>query len=92
MGASELELAGQYSYTGRFFWEADNRLSNKPRSLVNASATFRPAGDKWEIGLWVKNLTDEAYAANQGSLPFGDIILNSPPRTFGIDVKLHIGG
>lgn len=92
VGDGEVQLGAQYSYTGRFFWEPDNRLSNAPRNLVNATASFRPAGDKWEIGVWVKNLTDEAYAANQGSLPFGDIILDSPPRTFGVDVKLHFGG
>jgi iron complex outermembrane receptor protein len=92
VGSSEIHLGAQYSYTGRFYWEPDNRLSNKPRHLVNLTASFRPAGDRWEVGFWVKNLTDEDYAANQGSLPFGDIILDSPPRTFGVDVKLHLGG
>lgn len=92
LGGNELQLGAQYSYTGRFFWEPDNRLSNAPRHLVNATASFRPAGNRWEVDIWVKNLTDATYAANQGSLPFGDIWLDAPPRTFGMDVKLHFGG
>jgi iron complex outermembrane receptor protein len=89
--SGDFHLGLQYSYKARFFWEADNRLDNRAHSLVNANLNWTSPGGEVELGLWVKNLADTRYSVNKGSLPFGDITTDAPPRTYGVDVKFHIG-
>jgi iron complex outermembrane receptor protein len=89
--SGDFHLGLQYSYKARFFWEADNRLDNRAHSLVNANLNWTSPGGEVELGLWVKNLADTRYSVNKGSLPFGDITTDAPPRTYGLDVKFHIG-
>ena len=87
-----LQLNVLYSYTSRFAWEADNRLQNPAYSLVTAGAKWSSESDRWDVSLWGKNLTNAHYYFNEGSLPFGDIGLDAPPRTFGVDFTVHFGG
>ena len=85
-------LNALYSYTDSFAWEADNRLQNPAYSMVNGSVTWTSQGQAWEAILWGKNLSNAHFYFNKGSLPFGDIGLDAPPRTFGVDFTFHFGG
>ncbi|MDB5448953.1 MAG: hypothetical protein JWQ52_81, partial [Phenylobacterium sp.] len=92
LSTGDLRLSVQYSYTDQFYWEADNRLKNPAHSLVNAVARWVAPGGRWELALWGKNLGDAKYLVNAGSLPFGDIATDAPPRTYGVDLKFRYGG
>jgi iron complex outermembrane recepter protein len=89
--AGEFALNAMYSYTASFAWEADNRLKNPAHGLVTASVNWTSPDKRWEASLWGKNLTNAHYYFNEGSLPFGDIGLDAPPRTFGVDFSIHLG-
>ena len=91
-GFGDFHAGLQYSYTASFAWEGDNRLQNPAHSLVNANLTWTSPSGAVELGVWVKNLADTQYSVNKGSLPFGDITTDAPPRTFGIEAKVHFGG
>jgi iron complex outermembrane receptor protein len=90
--AGEFALNALYSYTSSFAWEADNRLKNPAYGMVNVSTQWTSPNGRWDINVWGKNLANAHYYFNEGSLPFGDIGLDAPPRTFGIDFSMHIGG
>jgi iron complex outermembrane receptor protein len=89
-------LAGDVSasYTGRFAWNADNRVFEKAVTLVNASLNFTPTSLNWmTIGLWGKNLGGiEYYSISQefvGPLSTGgDTASPASPRTFGGSISV----
>ncbi len=59
------------------------------RTLVNASATFRPGSGSWWIRAFGKNLTDEEYRI--GELPVANLWVMSfygAPRMFGVEAGM----
>jgi iron complex outermembrane recepter protein len=52
---------------------------------TDASVTYYAPDDRWSLGLWVKNIENEAVlaAATTGQYgPYADVFIE-PPRTFG---------
>ena len=82
------------SYTGRFAWPADNIISQKPVTLVNATLNFTPASNQAvTLSLWGKNLAGvhyEAFVQEQVGLAGNSEFQASPapPLTFGGTVSL----
>ena len=83
------------SYTGRFAWDADNRIFERAVTLLNASLSFKPAAlENVTFGVWGKNLANvKYYTVSQefvgpGGIG-GDIAGPAAPRTYGgaISVK-----
>lgn len=56
-------LRADYSYRSSFYFTPQNldRLQSGEQNSLDASLTFRPDEERWSIGLWGKNLTDETY-------------------------------
>lgn len=55
-------------------------------SRTDASITYRSPGDRWEIGIWAKNLEDKAIVATGGTVQgrsYPGVVFLDPPRTFG---------
>ncbi|WP_176489165.1 TonB-dependent receptor [Rhizorhabdus dicambivorans] len=82
------------NHTGGFPWTADNRISEKAVTLINASLNFTPSSLDWlTVGLWGKNLGDvQHYSITQASTgPAGDIgghiSSAAAPRTYGASVS-----
>jgi iron complex outermembrane receptor protein len=74
------------AYSSKFYWDADNVISEGPLTIVNASATFTPRrAEAFSIRLWVKNLTNKEYYSveyeEQGTGGFA--ASPASPRTFG---------
>ena len=85
-------LVGDISadYTGSFAWTPDNRIFEKPVTLVNASLNFTPSSIDWmTFSAWGKNLGGvKYYAISQESTGpagdiGGDIASAAAPRTYG---------
>ncbi len=59
------------------------------RQLTNASLNFAAPGDRWEIGFWGKNLTDEDYASNAFYIGVFNQYMagKGAGRTFGANMK-----
>lgn len=53
---------------------------------TDASLTYRPPGDRFEVGIWAKNLENKAIAASSGvtpGRPYPGVVYVEPPRTYG---------
>ena len=79
------------AYRSKIYFDTSNaaRLSDPNRTFVDARVGWRLPGNKYEIGVWSKNLFDETNISritSIGSLGF-DLIYPGPPRTFGLYVR-----
>lgn len=95
-GAGRLVADAGVAYTGRFTWNADNRIFEKAVALVNASLNLTPSSADWmTIGVWGKNLGNVKYysVSQESSGPAGDIggDIASPaaPRTYGASLSFR---
>ncbi len=73
-----------------------NTLWSDSYETFNARITWLSADDRWEAGVWVRNITDEEYYRGGGPVPdLNDQItrlgLVADPRTYGITVKMRFG-
>jgi iron complex outermembrane receptor protein len=83
-----LSLAGNVSYTGRWYATPENRLAQDPYTLVNVSLTWFPdESEKLHVKLWGKNITNKSYATQLAlQVPVTDVVVISAGRTYGITV------
>jgi iron complex outermembrane receptor protein len=84
-------LRGSYSYTSKFYTDQLNRfwLAQDAFGLFDASVTFA-RGERWQVSLWGKNLTDEEYidfAADVGTL--GSWVFGGEPRRYGVEFRAN---
>lgn len=88
-----LTVSGNYSYNSGWFAGAENFLKQKSYSVVNAQLTYAPAGGRFEISGWARNLTNKTYATYFifFTNPFGsDVQTLAPPRTYGLTLRVKI--
>jgi len=82
-----LQVDGKHN--GSFFLNPENTtyLEQDPYTLLNARLSVY-AAERWELALWGRNLTDETFAVQSfalfGAYPVG----YSPPRTYGVSLRL----
>jgi iron complex outermembrane receptor protein len=89
-GHVDAHLDGSYASTQYFSIYNTPAVTQPGYGLLNARLAYAPASDKYEIALWVKNLTDKLYSTfigdNSGS--FGEITHElGTPRTYGIEAS-----
>jgi iron complex outermembrane receptor protein len=83
----EIDLA----YRSKIYFDTSNaaRLSDRDRTFVDGRIGWRLPGDKYEVGVWAKNLFDTTNISDitpVASLGFDQINLG-PPRTFGLYLR-----
>jgi iron complex outermembrane receptor protein len=61
IGGGDLLLRADVDYSSKVWFNLANTLSQSPVTLVNASATYKLAGDHVGIVVGVKNLTNKIY-------------------------------
>ncbi|MDB5578558.1 MAG: hypothetical protein JWR80_3734 [Bradyrhizobium sp.] len=87
-GAGDVNLSADYTYTGKFYWDADNFVSQPAYGLLDAriSYTIRDTGVK--VSVWGTNLTNTHYyvAENQFSSGMGSEGFPGAPRQYGVTV------
>jgi iron complex outermembrane receptor protein len=81
------------NYASKEYFELVNedRIAQVPYALVNARATWHSGDEKWEVGLWDKNITNHFYLTNAydlQSIGF-DYLHRGLPRQFGLDASYH---
>ena len=72
---------------GRF--ERDASLQ-KAYGVANASLSWTPAGERWAVTAWCKNLTDTLYADQRTSFAGASWAHYAPPRTYGVSVQFQM--
>ena len=90
VGRDRLVLSATWFHSDGWAAEADNRLRQPAYDLVNASALFSFGEDRrFDIRLWGRNLTNEAYAVQINSSAFVDGVNVAAGRTFGVTGGVH---
>ncbi len=81
------------NYRSMIFFDTSNtpRLSDPSRTFVDAEIGWRAPNGRYEIGLWGRNLFDEANISDITPLPaLGfDAISVGKPRTYGLYLRAH---
>ncbi|MDB5582374.1 MAG: TonB-dependent receptor [Bradyrhizobium sp.] len=90
IGGSSLALFGEWNWHSRLYFTEfnSNQVSQQGLSTYTASVRFTPAGGRWYVEVFGKNLSNRLIA-NQKWITgagFGSMVIGSvaPPRTFGI--------
>lgn len=93
LGSGRLTARADLEHRSKRYWQADNRDVQPAIDLLNLRLAYAGAGDRWQVALWGKNLTDEAYYTDVNSPRFSGlpytIAWRAQPRTIGIDAKLR---
>lgn len=77
-------------YNSGFYWEAGNRLEQKAYHLLNAQVGWEPAGERWRISAWVRNLGDTVYQLYVVDTTAADAVAYAPPRQFGMTFEVRL--
>jgi len=99
LGEVDLHLFAEGNYYGKQYFDAFNteRIAQGAYGVANARVSFQSTAARgFEVGAWVKNLTNRqylAYGLNQKDLDTGvlgfDYGLVGEPRTYGVDATLR---
>jgi iron complex outermembrane recepter protein len=74
-----------YAWTGKFFWEADDRIQQPSYGILNSQISYRfGPGGHYTAALWGHNLRNTLYFVyGVSSTTFGDAFGAGAPRTYG---------
>ena len=69
----------------------ENAISQGGYGLLNARLSLQSVDDKWELGVWGRNIADRFYLTNAVDVQgFGfDYRHIGPPGMFGVDASYH---
>ena len=86
IGDNNLKLSANYYRTTKFNFDPVGQFPQKGYGLLSARIAFSPADERFSIGVFGNNLTDETYLTQV--LPFSGAILQTygTPRTYGVEV------
>jgi iron complex outermembrane receptor protein len=73
-------------FTGKVYFDNDERISQRPYGLLNAQLSWRIRSTEVELSVWGKNLTDATYISSSFSQPVADVVGYGPRRTFGVNL------
>jgi iron complex outermembrane receptor protein len=88
LGSGYIRAAADARYESEWFADFVHNLGTrqKPYAKVNASLTYYADDNRWNIGVWGKNLTDEAVIAATAAagIPGPATAYMDAPRTYGV--------
>ena len=88
--SGEFGLSADYSYSDKFFWDADNLVRQPAYGLLGARVSYTFADSGLRVAFWGTNLTDEKYylAENQFGSAMGSQGFPAAPRMYGVTVGI----
>ncbi len=83
--------AADYQYESKIYDDFNNSpvTVREPKNLFDARLIVAGAGNKWDLSLWGKNLTNETYIVHQFLLLGGRFATYGPLRTVGATVTFR---
>jgi iron complex outermembrane recepter protein len=88
-GSGEVTFRADWSFRDEMFGEPSNDPARftliESRDLINADVSYHSADDKWSLGLYGRNITDERY--DNARLNTGDyvlVMLSNDASEFGL--------
>ena len=90
-----LVASADAAYTGDQYFDTQNtsRIGQDAYWIANARLALRPDDNRWELAVFVKNLTDEEYIVDAFDVSdFGfDELVYGDPRTYGVSLTYRFG-
>jgi iron complex outermembrane receptor protein len=86
-GRQAVNLFANLYYSGKFYWEASNRVSQKSYVLLNGRISWNVNEGPVSLELWGRNLGNEKYYVSQGIGVSGDGLLSARPRSWGVAAR-----
>lgn len=86
----DLRAYGSYSRRGTIVWDAANTLKTPPKDIINLRLFLET--ERWKVGGYVDNLTDERYPTQALADPFGPDLnarVASPKRQYGVQASFR---
>ena len=92
-GADRVVLTANDHFSGRYYFEPDNFISQGGYNLVNASVTWFLANDQLSIALLGRNLTNKIVPTTVAAFAPGSWLADNenPPRMYGVAVHYWFG-
>jgi iron complex outermembrane receptor protein len=85
-GGGTLTLNANYYWSAEFFAAPSNTTSQRPYSLISASATWKSADERYWVSLSGRNLGNTVYATFLGESSEGSFDILGAPRTYWVTV------
>jgi len=88
LGGGRININGNVSFSSRLYYDFANNFSQGSYSLTNMSISWKPESEKWKIGLWATNLTNEKVfqAIRPGALSTDGFY--EQPRKIGATIEV----
>ena len=89
IGSGKADFNLNYSYSSKWYPNAGNSISRPSNGLLDVSANYLFPDDKWNLGIWARNITNEKYyvtvsvTGNPGGFASG---IAGAPRTYGAKI------
>jgi iron complex outermembrane receptor protein len=80
----KFDISALANYSGLYYFDAANRLTQNSYTVANGSVTYHPQSDRWFGRIWANNFTNSHYLSYDSSTAFGDFGHWADPRTFGV--------
>ena len=89
-----LAISGDYSYKGDYYFDfspvAETEwLEQDAYDVLNARVAYSSTDGDWEVGVWIRNLTDSTYYEDAVVQSASSRVSYADPRTGGIDFRLR---
>ncbi|MBT9166413.1 MAG: Pesticin receptor [Chloroflexi bacterium] len=88
LGGGRIAINGNVFFSSRLYGDFANNFSQGPYSLTNMSISWKPDSERWNIGLWAINLTNERVlqTIRPGALSTDGFY--EPPRRIGANFEV----
>jgi iron complex outermembrane receptor protein len=87
LSMGRLDASATLYHSDKFYFDAENRISQPAHTTLTARASFSPAGTGFKLSVWGQNLTNEEVIQGTFILNEADGVSYGPPRTFGITAE-----
>lgn len=86
-----------YNHGGDYYFDPDNGRGQldpsldkqKSLDLVNTSWRWNSKGERYDVTVWGRNITDQRYLSIVGELTVGTTWGPVPPATYGVTFGVH---
>jgi iron complex outermembrane receptor protein len=85
--AGTFDLNGTVYYSSRIYFDSNQRISQSPYATLAMQASFQPAGSRFRLQVWGKNLTNATYISSVYEDGPADGVNYAPAPSYGVALK-----
>jgi iron complex outermembrane receptor protein len=90
LARGDLSTSFTYAYTGKYYWEPDNRLVQGAHGLLNGAVKWTSPDSRYYVRAFASNLLNKRYFTGGITGATGDIGLAAPGRTYGLALGVSL--